>query len=135
MEQTTPYMLSLVTATVCHPTSYSRLPKILFNSTTSFTSILLRMSSISSLRGGYAQRRGRGGGNKPFTKSQREVVKPDTEKHPLGELLKSFSKADLKVDSNNAHKKESISGLRYIASYNWRSDSSTTIIVPGKRVS
>jgi hypothetical protein len=89
------------------------------------------MSSTSSLRGGYAPRRGRGGWNKPFTKPRNDFVKPDTDKIPLGKLLKIISNSDLKDYSDAAHTGELISDIRYIASYNWRSDTSTTIIVPG----
>jgi hypothetical protein len=39
------------------------------------------------------------------------------------------------VNRKAASKDETISNLRYVASYNWRGDASTTIIVPGKMVS
>jgi hypothetical protein len=97
--------------------------------------ILLRMSSMSSHRGGYAPRRGRGGWSKPFVKSQRETVQPDTVRRPLGELLETLKIPDLTLASDTNAKYKTISELRYVASYNWRSDSSTTIIVPGKEVS
>jgi hypothetical protein len=90
---------------------------------------------MSSHRGGYAPRRGRGGWSKPFVKSQRETVQPDTIRRPLGELLETLKIPDLTLASDANAKYKTISELRYVASYNWRSDSSTTIIVPGKRVS
>jgi hypothetical protein len=93
------------------------------------------MSSMSSFRGGYAPRRGRGGWTKPFVKPKKEIAKPDINKHPLGELLESLSISDLRVNRKAASKDETISNLRYVASYNWRGDASTTIIVPGKMVS
>jgi hypothetical protein len=130
-EQTTPHVLSLAAAIVQHHPTCSCLPKTLFSFRVLSTIIQLTMSSMSSFRGGYTPRRGRGGWNKPFTKPRKDVAKPDTDKNPLGELLKSISNSDLKLDGYSVHSKEPISDLRYIASYNWRSDSSATIIVPG----
>jgi hypothetical protein len=96
--------------------------------------LTLGMSSMSSFRGGYAPRRGRGRWSKPFVKSQRETVQPDTIKHPLGELLETLKIPGITLDSDATSKYKTISDLRYVASYNWRSDSAATIIVPGKEV-
>jgi hypothetical protein len=90
---------------------------------------------MSSFRGGYAPRRGRGGWSKSFVKPQRETVQLDTVKHPLGELLETLKIPGITLDSDATSKYKTISDLRYVASYNWRSDPSATIIVPGKRAS
>jgi hypothetical protein len=84
-------------------------------------------------RGGYAPRGGRGGWNKASPKPIRDIVKPDLETNPLGQLVKTFNSAGLNDKSNILSPATSISDLRYIASYNWRSDKTTTILVPGKR--
>jgi hypothetical protein len=91
------------------------------------------MSSFAgSSRAGYAPRRGRGrGGRTPFTKG-REQMKPDVEKHPLGELLKTFHSSDLRLDQGDSVHLAAISGCQYVASYNWLNDRDPTIIVPGK---
>jgi hypothetical protein len=91
------------------------------------------MSSFSgSSRAGFAPRTGRGrGGRTPFTKG-REQIKPDIEKHPLGELLKTFYSSDLGVDQGESAHRAVISDCEYVASYNWLNDRNPTIIVPGK---
>ncbi|KAF2820346.1 hypothetical protein CC86DRAFT_305106 [Ophiobolus disseminans] len=91
------------------------------------------MSSMSSFRGGYAPRRGRGGWSKtPFVKQKREHTKPDTNKHPLGELLKTIENSDLKSQPSALPADALTSDVRYVASYNWRNDVGATILVPGK---
>ncbi|KAH8692474.1 hypothetical protein GQ44DRAFT_832853 [Phaeosphaeriaceae sp. PMI808] len=90
------------------------------------------MSSMPSFRGGYAPRRGRGGWSKPFVKPNREYTKPDIEKQPLGQLLRTIDKVNLKGNPAQPFGDTPISELRYVASYNWRNDNSTTILVPGK---
>ncbi|OAK97804.1 hypothetical protein IQ06DRAFT_227647 [Phaeosphaeriaceae sp. SRC1lsM3a] len=90
------------------------------------------MSSMSSFRGGYAPRRGRGGWNKSFSKPKNQGVKPDLVKNPLGELLETVSISDLGLGTTKTTTHGSISDLKYVASYNWRSDAVPTILVPGK---
>lgn len=91
------------------------------------------MSSMSSFRGGYAPRRGRGGWNKSsFSKPQKRGVEPDIVKNPLGELLETVSISDLKLESNVSNTQGAIFDLKYVASYNWRNDATPTILVPGK---
>jgi hypothetical protein len=93
-------------------------------------SFMSSFSGSSSSRAGYAPRRGRGrGGRIPFTKG-REQIKPDIEKHPLGELLKTFHSSDLGVEQSGFARHATISDCQYVASYNWLND--RTIIVPGK---
>jgi hypothetical protein len=89
------------------------------------------MSSMPSLRGGFAPRRGQGGWKKPFFKSKREYVKPDTSKNPLGQLLKTLSSSDLRVEGTESYIDTPISDVQYVASYNWRGGGSNTILVPG----
>jgi len=87
---------------------------------------------MSSFRGGYAPRRGRGGWTKPYVKQKREYVKPDIDKHPLGELLKTINNSDLKSELSAAPMDSLISDVQYVTSYNWRNDGNATILVPGK---
>lgn len=93
------------------------------------------MSSMSSFRGGYAPRRGRGGGrggwSKPFTKPK-EYTKPDIEANPLGDLLKTFHNSDIKVETHDSRTGSAISDLQYVASYNWLNGEDHVILVPGK---
>jgi hypothetical protein len=91
----------------------------------------ITMSSTSSFRGGFAPRRGQGGWKKPFVKSKREYVKPDTSKNPLGQLLKTLGSSDLRIESANSFGDTPISDVQYAASYNWRGGGSNTILVPG----
>ena len=58
-------------------------------------------------------------------------MKPDIEKNPLGQLLQTIKTADLKDGSIATLPGGSITDVRYIASYNWRSDASAAILVPG----
>jgi hypothetical protein len=91
------------------------------------------MSSMSSFRGGYAPRRGRGGWNNFSSKPKKQGEKPDIVKNPLGELIETLSIADLKLRTNDAAVTQgTISDLKYVASYNWRNDTSPTILVPGR---
>ncbi|CAE7218797.1 hypothetical protein CFE70_010353 [Pyrenophora teres f. teres 0-1] len=82
--------------------------------------------------GGFAPRgaRGRGGRAPHFTKT-REQVKPDIERHPLGDIVKTFRSSDLIVGSNYPTDVPEISGCQYVASYNWLNSKAPTIIVPG----
>jgi hypothetical protein len=93
---------------------------------------------MPSFRGGYAPRRGRGGWNKPFLKTKREFTKPDVEKKPLGQLLRTIRNSNLGTGNAGSFVatpiSDPISDLQYIASYNWRDDGSTTIIVPGMQM-
>ncbi|KAH5416795.1 hypothetical protein HBI82_136560 [Parastagonospora nodorum] len=90
------------------------------------------MSAMPSYRGGYAPRGSRGGWNGSFSKSKKPFVKPDIEKNPLGQLLQTIKIADLKEGSITTLPGGSITDLCYIASYNWRSDTSAAILIPGK---
>lgn len=90
------------------------------------------MSSMSSFRGGYAPRRGRGGWNNFSSKPRKQGAKPDTVKNPLGGLIETLSVADLKLRTTDSITQGTISDLKYIASYNWRKDTSPTILVPGR---
>jgi hypothetical protein len=90
------------------------------------------MSAMPSYRGGYAPRGGRGGWNGSFSKSKKPFVKPDIKKNPLGQLLQTIKIADLKEGSITTLPGGSITDLRYIASYNWRSDTSAAILIPGR---
>ncbi|KAL1795342.1 hypothetical protein ACET3X_007158 [Alternaria dauci] len=84
----------------------------------------------SSSRGGFAPRRGRGrGGRAPFFTKPREQVKPDLERHPLGDLVKEFRSSDLSLKPADLAE---ISDCRYVASYNWLNGKVPTIVVPGK---
>ncbi|KAH9863900.1 hypothetical protein J1614_009832, partial [Plenodomus biglobosus] len=99
---------------------------------TVFINFLLKLSMASfpvSSRGGFAPRRGRGGWNRPST-NKREPVKLDTDKHPLGELLKTVYASDLKPDSFS--RGASIDDCQYVASYNWLSGAEATVIFPGR---
>ncbi|KAE8855687.1 hypothetical protein PTNB73_09973 [Pyrenophora teres f. teres] len=63
--------------------------------------------------GGFAPRgaRGRGGRAPHFTKT-REQVKPDIERHPLGDIVKTFRSSDLIVGSNYPTDVPEISGCQ-----------------------
>lgn len=82
-------------------------------------------------RGGYAPRRGRGGWAHPFVKRQ-EPTKPDTTKHPLGQLITSLKNSDLESSQANMLPLSHISNCQYVTSYNWLRDKKPTILVPGK---
>ncbi|KAJ4343626.1 hypothetical protein N0V95_006634 [Ascochyta clinopodiicola] len=87
------------------------------------------MTNLSSGRGGYAPRRGRGGSSRPFAKRQDPVI-PDLSKHPLGELLVSLRTSNL----DPSHTPLSLSRIehcQYVTSYNWLADHSA-ILVPGQ---
>lgn len=90
------------------------------------------MSLTPSYRSGFAQRGSRQGWNKSFPNAKRDTVKPDIHKNPLGEHLKTFENSELEVDSNTTFVDTAVSDLRYVASYNWRSGDSATILVPGE---
>jgi hypothetical protein len=65
-------------------------------------------------------------------KPKREHIKPDIEKHPLGELLKTFSSSGLDYRLTALSTEASIADVEYAASYNWRHDGKITVLVPGK---
>ncbi|KAJ4325365.1 hypothetical protein N0V94_000707 [Neodidymelliopsis sp. IMI 364377] len=88
-------------------------------------------SGASSGRGGYAPRRGRGGGSRPFVKRQ-EPTRPDINKHPLGELLVLLRNSNLETLRNDPLYLPGISNCQYVASYNWLGDKTATILVPGQ---
>ncbi|KAF2677523.1 hypothetical protein K458DRAFT_446863 [Lentithecium fluviatile CBS 122367] len=81
-------------------------------------------------RGSFAPRRGRGGSQHGFTK--RNEVTLDLVKHPLGELLTSFSNSDLQPKLSTLTDAASIKDCQYVASYNWVDADTPTIMVPGK---
>jgi hypothetical protein len=89
---------------------------------------------MSSMRGGYAPRGHRGGRYTPFYKQKKEPEKPDIKRNPLGEHLKTLRNSDLEAEATKLATDTSISDLRYVASYNWRNDDSTAILVPGESV-
>jgi hypothetical protein len=80
-------------------------------------------------RGGFAPRRGRGrGGRVPFFAKPREQVKPDLERHPLGDLVNEFRNSDLSLKPAALAE---ISDCQYVASYNWLNGKVPTIAIPG----
>jgi hypothetical protein len=84
-------------------------------------------------RGGFASRRGRGGGRggaRPFVK--RTFVKPDIVKHPLGTLVKAFRLSDLQFPRNHTGVVNTIRNCEYVTSYSWTNSEFPTIFVPGK---
>jgi hypothetical protein len=86
-------------------------------------------SFLDSSRGGFAPRRGRGrGGRAPLFAKTREPIKPDLEKHPLGDLVMEFRSSDLSLKPIDLAE---ISNCQYVASYNWLNDEVPTIVVPG----
>jgi hypothetical protein len=90
---------------------------------------------MSFLRGGYAPRGNRGGRNTHFYKQKKEPEKPDIKRNPLGEHLKTITNSDLEAEATTfSTERTSISDLRYVASYNWRDDTSASILVPGESV-
>ncbi|KAJ4985499.1 geranylgeranyl pyrophosphate synthetase [Stagonosporopsis vannaccii] len=82
-------------------------------------------------RGGYAPRRGRGGWSRPFIKRQ-EPVKPDLNKHPLGELLLTVRPSDLRPSNTKPLPLPHINDCQYVTSYNWVAGKDSTILVPGQ---
>ncbi|KAF1364341.1 hypothetical protein EJ07DRAFT_162150 [Lizonia empirigonia] len=87
-------------------------------------------SFLGSSRGGFAPRRGRGrGGRAPLFAKTREPMKPDLEKHPLGDLVKEICSSDLSLKPIDLAE---ISDCQYAASYNWLNDEVPTIVIPGK---
>jgi hypothetical protein len=83
----------------------------------------------SDSRGGFAPRRGRGrGGRVPFFAKPKEQVKPDLERHPLGDLIKEFRNSDLSLKPAALAE---ISDCQYVASYNWLNGKVPTIAIPG----
>ncbi|KAG9201362.1 hypothetical protein G6514_005734 [Epicoccum nigrum] len=93
------------------------------------------MSSMSSSyrgRGGYAPRRGRGGGwSQPFAKRQ-DSIKPDLQKHPLGDLIFTVQKSDLRSPRLDLTASLHIQGCEYVTSYNWLASKDPTVVVPGQ---
>ncbi|KAJ8119009.1 hypothetical protein OPT61_g112 [Boeremia exigua] len=81
--------------------------------------------------GGYAPRRGRGGRSQPFVKRQ-EPVKPDLNKHPLGELILRLQPADLRASPTDLSSPPHIEDCQYVTSYNWVAGKDSTILVPGQ---
>jgi hypothetical protein len=105
-------------------------PPCILHSLESFnTAITSSMASFPGSRGGFAPRRGRGRGGRAslFTKT-REPMKPDLDKHPLGDLVKEFHSSDLSLKPIDLAE---ISDCQYVASYNWLNDEVPTIVVPG----
>ncbi|KAF1920571.1 hypothetical protein BDU57DRAFT_18675 [Ampelomyces quisqualis] len=87
-------------------------------------------SFLGSSRGGFAPRRARGrGGRAPFFAKTRETMKPDFEKHPLGDLVEELYSSNLRLKPIDLAE---ISDCQYVASYNWLNDKVPTIIIPGK---
>jgi hypothetical protein len=87
-------------------------------------------SFLGSSRGGFAPRRGRGrGGRVPFFANPREQMKPDLERHPLGDLVKEFRISNLSLKPIDSVE---ITDCQYVASYNWLNDKVPTIVVPGE---
>ena len=58
-------------------------------------------------------------------------MKPDIERHPLGDIVKIFRSSDLIVGGNYSTDVPEISGCKYVASYNWLNSKTPTIVVPG----
>ncbi|KAF1955357.1 hypothetical protein CC80DRAFT_564944 [Byssothecium circinans] len=85
----------------------------------------------TSGRGGHAPRRGRGGKPAPMFNKHSEV-KPDLLKHPLGDLLATFSNSDLEPTKAGLLDNVAIKNCNYVGSYNWIDTKSPTIMVPGK---
>jgi hypothetical protein len=91
-------------------------------------------SYSNSKRGGFAPRRGgRGRWQNPQwqTPPKRIEVKPDLTKHPLGELLTTFSNRDLNQTLAADGDAASIKNCEFVASYNWIDATAPTITVPG----
>jgi hypothetical protein len=94
-------------------------------------------SYTSSVRGGgYAPRGGRGrggrGGWKSWTAKHTPQPEPDIIRHPLGELLHTFSLSDIKPEPERFAATAQITDLKYVSSYNWLDGKAPTIMVPGK---
>jgi hypothetical protein len=90
----------------------------------------MAFSQYSGYRGrNFPPRRGRGGFQPKSMK--RSEVKPDLTKHPLGELLASYSNSDLDPMLATLGDTATISNSEYVTSYNWLEAKSPTIIVPG----
>jgi len=85
---------------------------------------------MSSSRGDYSPVRW----TKSFVKQKREHIKPDTQKNPLRELLKTIKHHGLKSRLATMPTNAQISDVCYITSYNWRNDGEDTILVPGKSI-
>jgi hypothetical protein len=86
-------------------------------------------SFLGNSRGGFAPRRGRGrGGKAPFFAKTRELVKPDLEKYPLGDIVKDVQSSKLSLKPIDLAE---IYGCQYVASYNWLNDEVPTIVIPG----
>lgn len=81
-------------------------------------------------RGGYAPRRGRGGWSQPFAKRQ-DPVKPDLQKHPLGDLILALQRSDLKPLQVHQVSPLQIHSCQYVTSYNWLANEIPTVTVPG----
>lgn len=77
-------------------------------------------------RGGYAPRRGRGGW------SRQGSIKPDLQKHPLGDLISTVRRSDLKPSHLDLTPPLHIQGCEYVASYNWLDSKDPTVVVPGE---
>jgi hypothetical protein len=93
--------------------------------------VFFMASFLGNSRGGLAPQRVRGRGERaPFLAKAkaRESLKPDLEKHPLGDLVKELHISDLGLESIDRAK---ISDCQYVASYNWLGDEVPTIVVPG----
>ena len=82
-------------------------------------------------RGGYAQRRGRGGWSQPFAKRQ-DSTKPDLQKHPLGDLISTVRRSDLRPLHLDSTPSLHIQGCKYVTSYNWLDSKDPTVVVPGQ---
>jgi hypothetical protein len=92
------------------------------------------MSSIPSSyrgRGGYAPRRGRGGWSQPFAKRQ-DSIKPNLQKHPLGDLISTVGRSDLRPSHLDLTPPLHIQGCEYVTSYNWLDSKDPTVVVPGE---
>lgn len=65
--------------------------------------------------------------------TNRSVVRPDTKKHPLGQLVEVFRLSDLKPPMDHAASFDAtITNCEYVASYSWTDEEPPTILVPGK---
>jgi hypothetical protein len=81
--------------------------------------------------GGFSGRgeRGERGGRGRARKWQ-EQPKPDLLKHPLGELLTTIANTDLE-EEGGTETAATVTGCKYVSSYNWLNETTPTILVPG----
>lgn len=81
-------------------------------------------------RRGWAPRGGFTRGRYASARKRNNMRKPDLIKHPLGELLTTITMTDLQSEKQETASK--ITDCQYVASYNWLSKATPTILVPGK---